>query len=92
MHTLGENTRAFQRLKIMPRVLKDVETIDTKVQLFGKTILSPICIAPTAMHKMAHPSGELGTAKAAFEENTCMILSSLSSTSIEVCSWKKTSL
>lgn len=43
----------------------------------------PILIAPTAFHKMAHPDGELATARAARAFGTLMTLSSLSTTSVE---------
>jgi len=51
--------------------------------LFGTRIDFPILIAPTAMHKMAHPDGEIATAKAAKEMGTIYTLSSLSTTSVE---------
>ena len=35
--------------------------MSTEVQ--GEKINFPICIAPTAMQKMAHEDGEIGTAK-----------------------------
>lgn len=44
--------------------------INTKVRLFSNNpkysfeIDSPICVAPTAMQRMAHPDGELATARA----------------------------
>ena len=49
----------------MPRVLVDVSKINTETTILGVKVASPICIAPTAMQKMAHPEGEIATAKAA---------------------------
>lgn len=43
----------------------------------------PIGIAPTAMQKLAHPDGEVASAKAAGKCGTIFILSSFSTTSIE---------
>lgn len=43
----------------------------------------PVCVAPTALQCMAHPDGELATARASARAGVPMILSSLSSTSIE---------
>ncbi|KAJ1964246.1 Hydroxyacid oxidase 1 [Dipsacomyces acuminosporus] len=84
MITLRENQRAFDRIVIRPRVLRDVSSISTKTTILGgQQIDSPICIAPTAMQRMAHPDGECATARAAHRKNTCMILSSWSTTSIE---------
>ncbi|KAJ1803536.1 Hydroxyacid oxidase 1 [Coemansia sp. RSA 2598] len=83
MITLRDNQRAFDRIAIRPRVLNDVSAVDTTTELFGHPIASPICIAPTAMQRMAHAEGECATARAAQKLGTCMCLSSWSTTSIE---------
>ena len=83
--SLQENRSAFSRLRIMPRVMRDVSNIDMSTTILGEKIQLPICAAPTAMHKMAHPEGECGTAIACARAMTGMILSSLSSTALEVC-------
>jgi (S)-2-hydroxy-acid oxidase len=83
MITLRENRAAFARLRILPRALIDVNTINTETTILGDKVSSPICIAPTAMQKMAHPDGEVATSKAAAKTNTLMTLSSWSTTSIE---------
>jgi len=64
MITLRENREAFSRLRLMPRVLVDVSKISTETTILGVKVASPICVAPTAMQKMAHPDGELATSKA----------------------------
>ena len=43
----------------------------------------PIMVSPTAFHRMAHPEGEVATARAAAKAGTIMILSTLSTSSIE---------
>ncbi|KAJ2724964.1 Hydroxyacid oxidase 1 [Coemansia sp. Benny D115] len=83
MITLRDNQRAFDRIAVRPRVLRDVSKLTTKTTLLGHPIDSPICIAPTAMQRMAHPDGEVATARAAQRMNTAMCLSSWSTTSIE---------
>ncbi|KAJ2859330.1 Hydroxyacid oxidase 1 [Coemansia aciculifera] len=83
MITLKENQRAFDRVFIRPRVLRDVSTVALSTSILGEQIASPICIAPTAMQRMAHPDGELATARAAKRKSTCMVLSSWSTTRIE---------
>ena len=84
--------------RIMPRVLVDVSRVDTGVTVLGQALASPICIAPSAMQRMAHPEGELATARAALGSSTgthacnrtgphhrraAMVLSSWSTTSLE---------
>jgi (S)-2-hydroxy-acid oxidase len=65
MITLRENRDAFARLRLLPRILIDVSKINTETTILGVKVSSPICIAPTAMQKMAHADGELATARAA---------------------------
>ena len=83
MITLRENRAAFQRLRLMPKILTDVSTIDTSTTVLGQKVSSPICIAPTAMQRMAHPEGECATSKAAARHQTLMTLSSWSTTALE---------
>jgi len=83
MSTLRENRAAFERLKLMPRVLRDVSHIDTSTTVLGQSIKTPICIAPSAMQKLAHVEGEIGCSRAAAASGTCYILSTMSTTSLE---------
>ncbi|KAK7290744.1 hypothetical protein RIF29_05382 [Crotalaria pallida] len=70
--SLKENVEAFSRITLRPRVLMDVSRIDMSTTVLGCNIFSPIMIAPTAMHKLAHPEGEVATAKVA-ACNTIMV-------------------
>nr|XP_037286719.1 peroxisomal (S)-2-hydroxy-acid oxidase GLO5-like [Rhipicephalus microplus] len=81
--TLRENVQAFSRYRFRPDVLVDVSKTNTATTVLGREISMPIGIAPTALQKMAHPVGEVGTAKAAEAAGTVMILSTLSTTSME---------
>ncbi|XP_073132622.1 glycolate oxidase 1-like isoform X2 [Henckelia pumila] len=81
--TLKENRNAFSKIMFRPRILMDVSKIDTATSVLGFKISSPIMIAPTAMQKMAHPEGELATARAASSAGTVMTLSSWATSSIE---------
>jgi (S)-2-hydroxy-acid oxidase len=83
MITLRDNHDAYTRLKIIPRALVDVSNVNIATTVLGSEISMPICVAPTAMQRMAHSDGELATARAAARHNTLMGLSSLSTTSIE---------
>ena len=65
MITLRENRNAYSRLRLMPRILVDVSSINTETTVLGQKISSPICLAPTAMQKMATPEGECATSRAA---------------------------
>uniref|UniRef100_A0A803KUL2 (S)-2-hydroxy-acid oxidase n=2 Tax=Chenopodium quinoa TaxID=63459 RepID=A0A803KUL2_CHEQI len=81
--TLEENINAFSRILFRPRILIDVSHIDITITVLGFKIPMPIMIAPSAMQKMAHPEGELATARAASAAGTIMALSTLATSSIE---------
>ncbi|XP_052180641.1 peroxisomal (S)-2-hydroxyacid oxidase GLO4 [Diospyros lotus] len=82
-HTLRENLEAYCRIIIRPRILVDVSRIDMSTTILGYHTSAPIMIAPTGMHKLAHPEGEVATARAAAACNTIMVLSFSSSCSVE---------
>ncbi|KAG2728583.1 hypothetical protein I3760_01G212100 [Carya illinoinensis] len=84
------NVNEFQELAkealpkmIRPRILVDVSRIDMSTTVLGYNISAPIMIAPTALHKLAHPEGEAATARAAAASKTIMILSTTSSCTVE---------
>eukprot|EP00252_Welwitschia_mirabilis_P010045 TRINITY_DN230_c0_g1_i1.p1 TRINITY_DN230_c0_g1~~TRINITY_DN230_c0_g1_i1.p1 ORF type:complete len:261 (-),score=39.05 TRINITY_DN230_c0_g1_i1:766-1548(-) len=81
--TLQENRRAFERIRFRPRILIDVSQVDLSTTVLGFKISMPIMIAPSAMQKMAHPEGELATARAASAAGTIMTLSSWATSSVE---------
>ncbi|KAJ7517916.1 hypothetical protein O6H91_21G045800 [Diphasiastrum complanatum] len=81
--TLKENRNAFERIRFRPRILVDVSNVDLSTTVLGFKISMPIMIAPTAMQKMAHPEGELATARAASAAGTIMTLSSWATSSVE---------
>jgi (S)-2-hydroxy-acid oxidase len=83
MITLRENRNAYSRLQLCPRILRDVAEVDTTTVVFGQKISMPICVAPAAMQCMAHPDGEIATARACAKHSVIMGLSSLSTISIE---------
>lgn len=82
-HTLGENVDSFSRIRICPRILVDASHTDLRTNILGYGISAPIMIAPTAMHKFAHHEGEIATAKAAASCNTIMVLSFMSTCTVE---------
>ncbi|KAK9923791.1 hypothetical protein M0R45_032191 [Rubus argutus] len=81
--TLKENVEAFRRITLRPRVLVDVSRIDMSTTVLGYKISAPIMIAPTSMHQLAHPEGEVATARAAAASDTIMILSYGSTCTVE---------
>ena len=80
--TLAANRAAFGRRRIVPRVMHDVASVDTGMELLGRRWPSPIWIAPTALQRMAHPDGELATARAAAARGVTMAVSTSASTDL----------
>jgi isopentenyl diphosphate isomerase/L-lactate dehydrogenase-like FMN-dependent dehydrogenase len=81
--TLRENRQAFNRFKLLPRVLCDVSTVDLGIELFAERLSLPVLVAPTAFQALAHPEGELATARAAAAAGTVMVVSTMSSYRLE---------
>ncbi len=81
--TLAANRGAFAEVFLRPRVLVDVSRIDTSASVLGAHVSMPVLIAPTAFHRLAHPDGELATARAAGAARTLMVASTISTYTIE---------
>ena len=81
--TLLENSTAYGKYRIRPRVLRDISLIDTSVSIWGSRNSVPIGVAPTAMQCLAHPDGEVATAKACKKANIAMGLSSFATSTLE---------
>jgi 4-hydroxymandelate oxidase len=81
--TLIENERAYDRIRIWPRVLNDVRSADTTVPLFGKMLVSPILLAPAAYQGAMHPLGELATVRGAGRAGIPFVVSTNTTIAIE---------
>ncbi len=81
--TLHANRAAFERIRLRPRMLVDVSTLDTRTTVLGTPVSMPILVAPTAYHCLACNDGECATAHAAGEARTLMVMSTLSTRRIE---------
>jgi 4-hydroxymandelate oxidase len=81
--TARANEAVFTRLRLLPRVLRGSRARTLDVVLAGTPASSPVLIAPTAFHWLAHPDGEVATARAAASTGTIMILSMASTFAIE---------
>ena len=81
--SLRWNVEAYRSTRLVPRQLRDVSTLDTSVTLSGTRLAHPILLAPTACHKLAHPDGEVGTARGARAAAAGMVLSSYSTVPVE---------
>jgi len=81
--TLHANRKAFDKLYLRAMRLVDTASVDTRLELLGQQLSSPIVIAPVGSQRAFHPQGELATAKAARSRDHLQILSNVSTVSIE---------
>jgi 4-hydroxymandelate oxidase len=80
---LAGNMAAWGHWQLHPRVLAGVDEVSTATTLLGTPVSSPVAIAPTAIHGLAHPEGEVATARGAAAAGALMILSSLATCPLE---------
>lgn len=83
--TMRANRDAFERVEIVPRMLRGAAVRKLEVELFGRTLPAPLLIAPVGVLEMAHEEADLAVAKAAAAEEVPMIFSSQASRSLEEC-------
>jgi 4-hydroxymandelate oxidase len=68
-------TAAWDRVRFRPRILRDVSSVSTATTMLGSELSTPVGVAPTAMHRGAHPMGELATARGALAAGALMEVS-----------------
>ena len=81
--TVRWNREAFDRIALLPRVLRNGDSPDTSATLLGRKMSTPIMLAPTAYHRTLHPEGEVETARGAGAAGVTLIVSSASTTPVE---------
>lgn len=81
--TLHANRKAFDKLYLRAMRMVNTANVDTRLELLGQQLSSPIVIAPVGSQKAFHVDGELATAKAARSRDHLQILSNVTTTSIE---------
>ncbi|WP_407664799.1 alpha-hydroxy acid oxidase [Micromonospora tarensis] len=81
--TLAANRRALDRVAVLPRVLRGVDTVDLGVRLLGRRYAMPVGVAPMAYQRLVHPDGEVVLAAAAGAAGIPYLASTLGSTPIE---------
>ena len=83
--TMRANRAAFERHRIVPRMLRDASERDTTVELLGRRLPAPFLLAPIGVAEMAHRDADLATARAARAEGIPMVFSNQASIPMEDC-------
>jgi isopentenyl diphosphate isomerase/L-lactate dehydrogenase-like FMN-dependent dehydrogenase len=82
--TMRENLEAFRRWRIVPKMLTDVETRDLSTTVLGTAMPAPVMLAPIGgIQSLLHPEGEVAVARVAAELGVPMVLSTVSSKTLE---------
>ena len=81
--TIRENRAAFERLQLLPRVLRDVTQVKLDMTVLGRPVSMPVLIAPMAFHGLVNNQAELATMKAAVAAGIIMCASTVSNCTLE---------
>ena len=81
--TLRDNRHAFERIRLMPRVLNDVSAPQIASDLLGTSVQAPLVVAPMGSCMLAWPQADIALARAAHSHGIIYTLSTMSTTSIE---------
>ena len=81
--TMSSNRQAFEKYKIVPRMLRNVSERDMSLELFGQTFPAPILLSPVGVLEMVNNEADVAVGKAAAEFGLPYIFSNQSSRPIE---------
>jgi lactate 2-monooxygenase len=81
--TMRANREAFDRWRILPRMLRDVSERSLSRTVLGAELPAPVLLAPIGVQTLAHPEGELAMARGAASVGVPLVASSAASHTIE---------
>ena len=82
-HTLRWNVERWSALRLAPRCLVDVGTLDTSTTLLGAPLTHPVLLAPTAAHRLYCADGEHATLRGAAAAEALYVQSTMGSVGVE---------
>ncbi len=83
--TKRANEAAFDRWRIVPRMLRDVSRRDLGIEIFGRRLPAPLLLSPVGVLELAHRDADAAVARAAAAEGVPMIFSNQASVPMEAC-------
>ena len=81
--TIRANRAAFERRRIVPRMLCDVSVRETAVDVLGTALPSPFLLCPIGVLELAHRDADLAVARAAAAEGVPFVFSNQASRPME---------
>ena len=82
-HSIRANREAFDRWKLVPRMLRDISQRDMTTELFGAQLPAPVLLGPVGVQGIMHADAELAVARAAASIGIPMVLSTVCSRPME---------
>lgn len=80
---MRENHSAFHKIWFRPRILVDVEKIDTSTTMLGHKTDMPFYVTATALGKLGNPEGEVLLTRGAKKHNVIQMIPTLASCSFD---------
>jgi 4-hydroxymandelate oxidase len=81
--SLRGNREAFDRWRLLPRVLRGVPEADPGTTVLGQWVALPVLVAPMGGHRLVHPEGEREAARGVRAAGTIFCLSTATSVRME---------
>ena len=81
--TLRRNRLAFDKVGFRPRILVDVSSVDPSTTFLGQKLRIPAILAPIGSLQTFHPTGAVGSTKAASEFGIMHAVSSVTQPTLE---------
>jgi isopentenyl diphosphate isomerase/L-lactate dehydrogenase-like FMN-dependent dehydrogenase len=81
--TLRDNERAFDRWRLVPRMLRGALTRDLSTEVLGTQLRAPVMLAPVGVLSIIHEDAEPAAARAAAAAGIGKTLSTVATTPIE---------
>ncbi|HEX4723104.1 MAG TPA: alpha-hydroxy acid oxidase [Pseudonocardiaceae bacterium] len=79
--SLAEATPAWDAVRFRPRILRDVDSVDTSVTVLGSTLRTPVMVAPMALQSECDEEAEAATARGVTKSGSLLCVSCRSSVS-----------
>lgn len=79
----GEAVAAWDRLRFLPHVLRDVSHVSAATSLLGTPVRSPFAVAPTTLQRAAHEAGEVAMGKGVAAAGSLLVVSSNAGSTFE---------
>src|SRR5215218_9247581 len=84
--TLRANRAAFDRWRLLPRVMRGLREASTATTVLGQEVALPVLIAPSGLHRLAHDDGELATIRGSHRAGTIYTMSTASTVPMDIIS------